>query len=82
MIEFPDEAERWHKESNNVVVVAVDNETELATLAASAEFDAVQVARFTEPDLGDELTAIAMLGDAARRWCSRLPLAGRETAAV
>jgi peptidyl-tRNA hydrolase len=72
--------EQWHRESNNLVCLAAASKEELAKLAYDLHNKAVPVALFREPDLGDELTAIAV-GPAGGRALSNLPLALRRQAA-
>ena len=60
-------------QGENLVVLEVPSEPELAELAARLPGPSV---RFHEPDLGGELTAFATDGR-ARRLLSHLPLAGR-----
>lgn len=66
----------WHLDSNTVVLVVVDGAPQLERLARQALIAGCEVHAFREPDLGDELTAIAMLGATAGRVCRGLPLLG------
>lgn len=70
----PDADRTWFANSNNIVALSVPDEATLARTLAESEATGALVARFTEPDLDDELTAGAVLG-AARRLLQRLPLA-------
>ena len=67
---FPEHNEAWYAESNNLVVLEVED---LAGQADELEGRDYEVARFFEPDLDDQLTAIAVLG--AERHVSNLRLA-------
>lgn len=71
----PRGVDAWINGRNNVVVVAVSSEQELARLASRIHetTDALHV-EIREPDLADELTAIA-IDDRAERLLSSLPLA-------
>ena len=73
------EYEEWHRTSNNLVVLAAKNKEELAKLAYDLTCKGVNVACFSEPDLGDELTAISV-GPAGHRYLSTLPLALKQAA--
>lgn len=69
--------EEWLHTSSNVVIVAVEDERALNEFALIASVD-VPVTVFTEPDLDDAATAIALRpGLEGRRICSSLPLAGK-----
>lgn len=71
----PHGVDAWIHGANNVVVLAVRTEQELADLAARIhkDTDALHV-EIREPDLADELTAIAV-AEQAERLLSSLPLA-------
>ena len=71
--------DEWYRTSNNLVVLSAPNKEELAKLAYDLTCRGIRVAMFREPDLGDELTAIAC-EPAAGRLLSNLPLAGRQAA--
>ncbi len=73
---FPDAHRQWHRDGQNLVVVTVADETELAQLETKARGLALEFAAFHEPDFADEMTAVALAGD-ARALVSSLPLALR-----
>ena len=76
--ENPEQFHSWHTASNYVVVVAVPDENALTALASRAILRDIGMSAVREPDLDDELTAIALEhGDAARALCANLPLAGK-----
>ncbi len=78
-MEAPEPIKKWHVESNNVVVVSVENEEELLALADCAWKRGIGIWIFNEPDLNDEHTAVAFEpGMDAGKLCARLALAGRE----
>lgn len=56
------------------MLLEVESQDALQQLAQKAKEDGVPVSSFLEPDLGDELTAIA-LGPSGRQLVRRLPLA-------
>jgi len=81
-VNYPAEFRNWYCRSNNVVVLAAVDETDLAGWIADGRSSGLACALFREPDLDGELTAVAFVPDpAVGRFLSNLPLAGRETAA-
>ena len=79
VVQAPEVAHSWYRDSNNVVCVAVPNEHALTELAAKAVSVGVGTWQFTESDLDDEVTAVAFApGTAAAQLCKRLDLALRE----
>lgn len=73
----PEVDRQWYEHSNNLVVVCVRSEGELLRLYRKADDAGIAVAAFSEPDLHDHWTAIAIAPDGAR-LCSSLPLALRD----
>lgn len=67
----------WYETSNNLVVLGVPNETELAKLADDLDSYGVKVSSFREPDLDNEMTAIAV-EPSGYKHLSNLPLAMRD----
>jgi hypothetical protein len=64
---------------DNLVLLEVEDENGLYALAETLEtMQGHDVVRFHEPDLDDELTAIAV-DSSAYRWLSSLPLAFRSS---
>ena len=74
---YPDLVRAWHDTSNNVVLLEAKDEAALVKLAARAAAASVPLCTFSEPDLGDEMTALA-LGPTGYRLVSSLPLTLRE----
>lgn len=72
--EHPEEDRRWYDDSNNLVVLQVPSKECLAELAYNAQKSGVRLSCFKEPDLQNELTAVA-LDAAARKLVQQLPLA-------
>lgn len=62
--------------NGNLIVLSVPGLAELTALKARAD-EQTAVVPFREPDIGDELTAIALVGGRAKPLLSKLPLAGR-----
>lgn len=80
---FPDTTRKWLEGSNIDVILSVPDEAALTELAITARCAGVLSASMTEPDIGNQLTALALGVDAgAQRLCANLPLALRERTAV
>lgn len=76
MFQYPNEASEWHQLSNYLIFLSVSNENELSELSEKLKSMRINVTEFREPDLGNQLTAIAFLStDETRRVTSSLPLA-------
>ena len=73
----------WHKNHKNLVILAAENESALIDLfKRSRELD-IRSVMFREPDLNDEVTAIALEpGDKTYKLTSTLPLALKEKRAL
>lgn len=70
----PKETGEWFATSNNIVLLEVVDRVALEELLGRLVANGIGVVAYHEPDLGDELTAIATGGD-AKRMLSNLPLA-------
>jgi peptidyl-tRNA hydrolase len=80
-VAFPEMVSRWHHESNYLVIVAAPDEDALAALAGRAAEEGIVRTIVREPDMDNQITAIAFQpGDEARRLLSQLPLALKEKA--
>jgi hypothetical protein len=80
-MEAPEHARRWHDESNNIVILSIPTEDDLLAVMDRAWLEGIRYVPFTEPDLDDEHTAVALAPcEASQRLCSNLPLALREVA--
>jgi peptidyl-tRNA hydrolase len=78
-VAYPEITRAWHDTSNYLIVLAAADEDALTTLASTAWERGLRYSIFTEPDLGDAITAVVIEpGEAASRLCSNLPLALRE----
>ena len=73
----PAQAARWHTRSNNLVCLAVPDKEALSGLVERLAGASVPMLCFHEPDLGGELTAVAVAPEGARLLAS-LPLALRS----
>lgn len=69
------EVERsWFSSSNNLVVLQVPDENALHKLAQQAQAKGIQYSINREPDLGDQVTAVALAPE-AKKLLRSLPLA-------
>lgn len=50
----------WHKFSDHICLLAVENEEILKTLIAESHYNGIDHSQFREPDLENSLTAIAI----------------------
>lgn len=81
--DHPELTRAWHEQSQYLVIVAVPDQDALRALADKADTRGIPTTVWTEPDLDDAVTAVAFApGQAARRLCANLPLAGRTQAAT
>lgn len=73
---YPKHAFRWMDQSNHICVLAVDHWRELIMLKSEAEIAGLKCILFREPDLDNEITAIAIEAHPeASRLVERLELA-------
>ena len=75
----PEIDRKWFKESNNIVLLNSRSYGHLGVIAGQARDHEVAYADFYEPDLDDELTAVA-IGPEGAKLVSQLPLALRNHA--
>lgn len=69
----------WHNISNYIIFLSVQDETELYAVPKALRGLNISFTAFTEPDLGNELTAIAIApGDKAEEYCRQFGLALSE----
>ena len=73
--DHPKVAADWFKNSQYLAFLSAKNQEHLLDIVTKAESKGVKVSVFREPDIGDEITSIALEpGDASSRLCSNLPL--------
>jgi len=73
--EHPEVERRWFEKSNTVALLAAPDESALERLMHKARSIGLKVASFREPDLGHQLTSIALEpGEYTGRLCRKLPL--------
>lgn len=76
---FPNELKDWNINSNSIIVLAAKNEEELYNFGKELERKNIPHSKFFEPDVGYELTSIAIVpDDNIKKLCSRFPLAGKK----
>lgn len=75
----PLEASEWQTKSNYLALLTVANEEELYRLSEKAETRGIKYTIFREPDINNEITAIAFEpSDASKRITSGCPLLGKN----
>lgn len=75
IMKHPEVARDWHENSNYLGQFSVADENDLGMLMEKAIGKGIKVVPFYEPDLNDELTAIALEPSLeSRRITSSLPL--------
>lgn len=73
--EYPNKASPWHKTSNYLVMVSVQNEEALKEFIKRCEYKLLDYTVFREPDINNEITAIAIEPcSETRKLVSKLPL--------
>lgn len=77
--EHPDIDKIWFEKSNYLGLLSVANEIELISLIEEASKKDIRFAIFREPDINDQITAIALEpGPKSKKLCSHLDLALRN----
>jgi peptidyl-tRNA hydrolase len=77
--EHPERDAEWFKNSNYLAWLSVEDEVELMRLITSAQDIGLRWSAFREPDVGGQITAIAIEPHPkAAELCRGLPLALRE----
>lgn len=75
-MEHPEINKSWFEVSNYLGLLSVDNEIDLMNLIADAEDKGIKYSIFREPDIDNQITAIALEpGIKSKKLCSSLPLA-------
>lgn len=76
--EHPEIDRLWFERSNYLGLLSVSDEKELMNLVEQATAHEISFSIFREPDIENEITAIALApGPKSKKLCSRLPLALR-----
>ena len=73
--QYPNLAKIWHANSNYLVFLATENEFTLEDLIRKARSKDISFSIFREPDLENQITAVAFQPcENTRKICSHLPL--------
>ena len=79
--EHPELSKLWYTKSNYLAFLTVANEEELEKLIRKAEAKGIKHSIFREPDIGNQITAIAFeASDEAKRLTSSCRMMGKEVA--
>ena len=77
--EHPELAKKWYKESNYLIYLSVNNESELKQLIQKLQKSNLKFSIFRESDIDDQITAICIEpSEETRRITSSLPLLLKE----
>ena len=77
--QHPEIAKTWYENSNYLGFLSVANENELMALAEQAAANDIHVSVFREPDVDNEVTAIAIApGPKSKKLVSKLELALKD----
>lgn len=77
--DFPVEAKQWQTTSNYLAVLTVEDEAQLIKLITKAILLGVKHTVFREPDIDNQITAVAFEpSEQARKLTSSCPLLGKE----
>lgn len=78
-IEHNDIANSWHQNSQFLSYLSVKDESKLLFLIEKAHLRGITISIFREPDINNQITAIAMEPtDKSKRLCSGLPCVLKE----
>ena len=76
LMDHPEYGRSWFDQSNYLGLLSVDNEHKLMELIALAINSDIKYSVFREPDIDNQITAIALAPcPASKKICSKLPLA-------
>ena len=79
IFKFPFLSYRWRNRSNYLACLSVKDESELISLIQKLEKDGIRHSIFREPDIENQITAIAVEpSEKSQKICSGLPLALKE----
>lgn len=79
MFEHPEYSQEWFIHSNYLGFLSANDEEHLKNLTNKAMETGIKFSIFREPDIGNQITAIALApGPQTKKLCSKLPLALRS----
>lgn len=79
-IQFPHILDKWHKDSQFMVALEAPDETTLHNLKTKASQFGISVTEFREPDIGNQVTALAFEpNEKVHKLLSNYPLAGKKS---
>lgn len=77
--QHPELAKEWQTKSNYLIFLSVKDESSLERLMNKADQRSIIYTPFHEPDIGNELTAVAFEpSDVSKKLLSNLPLMKKE----
>ena len=77
--EHPELSKLWYNQSNYLALLTVSDELSLEQLIWKAQAKGIKHSIFREPDIGNEITAVAFeASDDARRLTSSCRMLGKE----
>ena len=77
--DYPEVAKDWHDNSNYLIFLSTDDEAHLKKLIIKATEKGIKYTIFREPDIGNQITAVAFEpSEASRKLTSSCPLMGKE----
>jgi Peptidyl-tRNA hydrolase PTH2 len=77
--EHPEIAKEWNTNSKYLIFLSVENEQKLKFFLEKIKFYDLKYSTFFEPDIGNQLTAIAIEpGERTQKLTSNLPLTLKE----
>ena len=75
---YPEITNRWLTDSQYLIIVRVNSESDLKTIQKKADYIGLNSVMWSEPDLDNQATALALEPHALSRvLCANLPLAGK-----
>ena len=78
-VSSPGEFREWHANSNYIVVLTASHRAHLEELRSQAHTRGLACVSFHEPDMAEELTALAFIPHGSNKsFLSNLPLAGKK----
>lgn len=77
--QYPKIAKQWNEKSNYLIILSVENESQLSLFLEKFKRYDLKTTTFREPDIGNQITAIVVEPcERSKKICSNLPLALKE----